>query len=195
MITSRRAPSVVALAAGAAALLLVAGLAGCTPGAPEPSPTGASTASPSASAVAPETEAPMTDVPVTPGIGLTPTANAVPLEPGDCPFDPAEFGAIVFVVTASDDTTPIELTFTSFQDGATSERTVEAVGPVVTVLQQDCGNATATGPWTFRATSPTGNDLACSSFYGGKHLASAMDYAEGDVARGASVDCSGHPGM
>ncbi|WP_394551628.1 hypothetical protein ACDF64_12225 [Agromyces sp. MMS24-JH15] len=192
MTPSRRAPSTLALAAGA--VIAAAALAGCASGA-APSPSPSVTSSPSPTAAAPETEAPDDGAPSTPGPGLAPAANAVPLEPGDCPFDPAAFGAIVFVVSADDDTTPIELTFTSFQPDALSIRTVEAVGPVVTVLQQDCGALPASEPWTFRATSATGNSLGCTVFFGGKHLKSASDYAEGDVARGVSVDCSGHPGM
>ena len=92
--------------------------------------------------------------------------------------------------------TPIELTFSAFRPDIGPEvRTVTATGPVVTVLQTNCGDPVASAPWTFTAAAQTGDGLACSSFYGGKHLASDSDFAEGDSARGASVDCSGHPGM
>ena len=95
-----------------------------------------------------------------------------------------------------DDTTPIELTYSVFRPGADPEiRTATAVGPVVTILQTNCGNQAASAPWTFTATSATGGSLACAVFYGGKLVKSTSDYAEGDVARGTAVDCTSHPGM
>ena len=97
------------------------------------------------------------------------------------------------MVTADDDITPIELTYTAFRPGADPEvRTATTTGPSVMLLQTSCGEY---GPWTFSATSATGGFLSCAVFYGGMHLKSASDYAEGDVARGTAVDCSSTPGM
>ena len=105
-------------------------------------------------------------------------------------------GVVTFVVTADDNSTPIELTYSVFRPGADPEiRTVTSVGPSVIALQTNCGNPAASAPWTFSATSATGGSLSCAVFYGGKLIKSAGDYAEGDVARGTSVDCSSHPGM
>ena len=104
--------------------------------------------------------------------------------------------ALVFVVTADDDSTPIEITYSAFRPGEDPEvRTTTAVGPAVSLLQSNCGNQAASAPWTFTAASATGGSLACAVFYGGKLVKSTSDYAEGDVARGTAVDCTSHPGM
>ena len=122
--------------------------------------------------------------------------NVVPAVPGDCPVDVAAPGVVTFVVTADDDSTPIELTYSAFRPDADPEiRTATSVGPSVILLQTNCGNTIASSPWTFSAVSATGGSLSCATFYGGKLLTSASDYAEGDVARGTTVDRSAHPGM
>ena len=173
----------------AAAVSLTAAflLTGCAVGSPLAGPT------PTSSASSEETPTPEPSEPASVAIpGLT----VVPHEAGDCVLDPTEFGVVSFVVTADDSTTPIELTYTVFRPGADSTmRTASVVGPVVTVLQTDCSDGVVSAPWTFIASSPTGNSLSCSMFFGGKHVSSGMDYAEGDVTRGTNVDCSGHPGM
>jgi hypothetical protein len=121
--------------------------------------------------------------------------NVVPSSPGDCAFDAGSPGAVTVILTSDDATTPIELTYSAFREGAEPEvRTVTVEGPVVVGMQSDCGSQ-GSGSWTFTAKSATGDSLGCASFYGGKLLASDSDYAEGDTARGAAVDCSGHPGM
>lgn len=101
-----------------------------------------------------------------------------------------------FIVSADDGTTPVELTYSAFRPNSEPEiRTTTAVGPSIVVLQTNCGNTTASSPWTFTATSATGGSLGCAAFYGGKLLTSDSDYAEGDTDRGTSVVCSAHPGM
>lgn len=184
--TRGRAPLVGAVAIAAAVLL-----AGCA----NDVPPSASPLAPATNPVASATATPEPEASETP-VASSRAPSVVPADPGDCEFEPDSPGAVVFVVTADDAVTPIELTFSAFRpDGGPEARTVTATGPVVTVLQTNCGDAVASAPWTFTATAPTGDGLACSSFYGGKHLASDGDFAEGDTARGASVDCSGHPGM
>ena len=183
-----RAPLVAAVAVAAALLL-----AGCSNDVPPAASPLAPATNPAASVTpTPEPAAAASDVPVT-GSGAP---SVVPAEPGDCEFEPDSPGAVVFVVTADDAVTPIELTFSAFRpDSGPEVRTVTATGPVVTVLQTNCGEPVASAPWTFTAAAQTGDGLACSSFYGGKLLVSDSDFAEGDTARGARVDCSGHPGM
>ena len=173
---------------GAGAILLtVAALAGCTAGGGTPPSESPVTSPPATSAPTPS------DAPEPPA-GAAP--NLVPAAPGDCTVDPAAPGVITFVITADDDSTPIEVTYSAFRPDSEPEiRTVTAMGPSVVVVQSNCGDAAASAPWTFTATSATGNSLGCATFYGGKLLRSASDYAEGDVGRGATVDCSGHPGM
>ena len=179
---------------GAAAIVGALALAGCAgSGGGQPaseSPTGSATSAATATADAPASEPPAA------GDGSAVALVTVPSQPGDCVYDPTVFGAVVFTVTADDATTPIELTYTVFREGAGPDvRTVTMTGPVVVSVQTDCGSQAVSSPWTFTARSATGNSLGCASFFGGKHLASDSDYAEGDVARGVSVDCSGHPGM
>lgn len=163
-------------------------LTGCTIGGPEagPAPTSAS----------PGEESPTPEPSESPSV-TNPGLTVVAHEAGDCAVDPTEFGVVTFVVTSDDSTTPIDLTYSAFQEGADADpivRTVSVVGPVVTVMQTNCGNPAASVPWTFTATSPTENSLACTMFFGGKTVKADMDYVEGE-ARDASVDCTGHPGM
>lgn len=174
------------LAAAGAVLFTLAALAGCTTtgggGTPSESPVTSSdpTTAPSESPAPPTNASP----------------NVVPAQPGDCPVDPSAPGVVTFVVTADDNSTPIEVTYSAFRPNADPDiRTVTSVGPSVVILLTNCGNATASSPWTFSATSATGGSLGCATFYGGKLLKSAGDYAEGDVARGTAVDCTAHPGM
>ncbi|WP_173921529.1 hypothetical protein [Agromyces sp. Marseille-P2726] len=175
---------------GAAAILMtLAALTAC-------SVVGAGDAS---SSVAPETSPPPATASASPSEpaesdGALP--NALPAEPGDCPLDRSAPGVVTFVVTADDDSTPIDLTYSVFRPDADPEiRSTTSVGPAVALLQTNCGNQAASAPWTFVATSATGGSLACAVFYGGKLVKSASDYAEGDVARGTAVDCTSHPGM
>jgi hypothetical protein len=176
----------------AAATLLVSSalLTGCiagTAGTPSESPVPVETPAPSAE----PTPEPGTRGDGAVAMGLT----VVPTVAGDCAVDPAEHGVVTFVVTADDDTTPIELNYTAFQPGADPViRTASAVGPVVTVMQTNCGNQAASEPWTFTATSATQGSLACTMYYGGKQVKADGYYAEGATGEG-TVDCSGHPGM
>lgn len=178
---------------GIAATTLLASsllLSGCIAGpasTPSDSPTPATTPAPSAEPTA---------TPTAPGDGAVSTGlTVVPTVDGDCAVDPAAWGVVTFVVTADDDTTPIELTYTAFQPGADPViRTASAVGPVVTVMQTNCGNQAASEPWTFTATSATQGSLACTMYYGGKQVKADGYYAEGATGEG-TVDCSGHPGM
>jgi len=185
-VTRSRAPLVGAVVVAAAVFLAACSTdmpPGASPLAPatNPAASASSTSEPDAS-----------ETPVAP----SGAPSVVPAEDGDCAFEPDSPGAVVFVVTADDAVTPIELTFSAFRPDVGPEiRTVTATGPVITVLQTNCGDPVASAPWTFTAAAGTGDGLACSSFYGGKHLVSDSDFAEGDTARGVSVDCSGHPGM
>jgi hypothetical protein len=175
---------------GAAAILVILGALTACSGA------GTGDASPS---IAPETSPPPSSASAQPSEPAMPAGdlpNPLPAEPGDCPLDRAAPGVVTFVVTADDDSTPIDLTYSVFRPGADPEiRTATSVGPAVALLQTNCGNQAASAPWTFTATSATGGSLACAVFYGGKLVKSTSDYAEGDVARGTSVDCTSHPGM
>ena len=174
----------------ALAIAVVVPLAGCATTATESEPSAEAPTSEAPESDAAETETPTEE----PGGAAAPTV--VPSEPGDCAFDAEAPGAVVLTVTADDATTPIELTYSAFREGAEPEvRTVTVTGPVVVSMQTDCGTPTATPPWTFTATSATENSLGCTSFYGGKVLVTDSDYAEGNAATGASVDCSGHPGI
>ncbi|MET0726153.1 MAG: hypothetical protein ABWY36_07360 [Leifsonia sp.] len=161
-------------------------LAGCS------APDTDAGAGPTASATPSEAPAPA------PSPSPDPTAalpGTLPVVPGDCAYDPAEL-VVLFTVTSDDDTTPIEISYSAFRPGVEPEvRTVTATGPVISILQTDCGVGAVSAPWTLTATSATGRSLGCTSFFGGKLVAHATDYAEGDVARGDSVDCTGHPGM
>ena len=175
----------------AAMLMTIAALTACsTASTSDDTPTVApetTTPSPTATETAPPSEPAATDDAL---------PNPLPAQPGDCTLDRSALGVVTFVVTADDDSTPIEITYSVFRPGADPEvRTATAVGPAVSILQTDCGNQAASAPWTFTATSATGGSLACAVFYGGKLVKSTSDYAEGDVARGATVDCTSHPGM
>ena len=174
----------------ALAIVVVVPLAGCATTSTESEPSAEAPTS-----EAPETDAAETETPTEePGGAAAPTV--VPSEPGDCAFDPEAPGAVILTVTSDDATTPIEITYSAFREGTEPEvRTVTVNGPVVVAMQTDCGTPTATPPWTFTATSATENSLGCTSFYGGKVLVTDSDYAEGNAATGASVDCSGHPGI
>ena len=122
--------------------------------------------------------------------GSAPTVVAA--QPGDKAVDRSAHGVVTFVVTADDDTTPIDLTYSVFRPGVLPEvRTATVVGPSVVLLQTDCGEY---GPWTFTATSATTGSLSCAVFFGGMHLADDMYYAEGATDAG-TVDCSATPGM
>ena len=178
---------------GIAATTLLASsllLSGCVAGpasTPSDSPLPATTPAPSAEP---------TPSPTAPADGAVATGlTVVPTVEGDCAVDPDEFGVVTFVVTANDDTTPIELTYSAFQPGGDPvTRTASAVGPVVMVMQTNCGNLTASEPWTFTATSDTRGSLACTMYFGGKQVHADGYYAEGATG-GGTVDCSGHPGM
>jgi hypothetical protein len=161
---------------------------GPTPGDPASTPSETVTAEPT------PTETPTADPAPSPSAPVAlPGANVIAAQPGDCGFDPSGERAVAFIVTGDDATTPIIVTFSAFRvDGDPELRTVTSVGPTVLVLQSSCGNPVP--PWTFTATSATENSLGCASFYGGKLLRSDNDYAEGDIVRGTSVDCSGYPG-
>lgn len=175
----------------ALAIALAVPLAGCAPTATESQPSAEAPTS-----EAPETDAAETEAATEEAESATSGPTVVPSEPGDCAFDPDAPGAVVLTVTSDDATTPIEVTYSAFREGAEPEvRTVTVTGPVVVAMQTDCGTPTATPPWTFTATSATENSLGCTSFFGGKVLVTDSDYAEGDAATGASVDCSGHPGI
>ena len=176
------------LAGAGAVLLTLAALTGCTPTGGGGTPSEIPVTTPD-----PTTEPSPSASPEPPADALP---NVVPAQPGDCPVDPSAHGVVTFVVTADDNSTPIDVTYSAFRPGADPEiRTVTTVGPSVVVLLSNCGNQAASAPWTFSATSATGGSLSCAAFYGGKLLKSAGDYAEGDVARGTSVDCTAHPGM
>ena len=150
-----------------------------------PPTTTAPTTTPSTPSAAPQPPA------ASPATGLT----VVPTVDGDCPADPSSPGVVTFVVTADDDTTPIELSYSAFQPGGDPVvRTASAVGPVVMVMQSNCGSTTASEPWTFTATSTTPGSLSCDMYYGGKHVSADAAYAEGSTEP-STVDCSGHPGM
>jgi hypothetical protein len=185
-----RGPAPLVGAAAVAAAMLLAGCANSVPPAASPlapatNPVASATPSPTPESDASESPVAGSDAP-----------SVVPAEPGDCELEPDSPGAVLFVVTADDAVTPIELTYSAFRpDGTPEIRTATATGPVVTVLQTNCGDPVASAPWTFTAAAQTGDGLACASFYGGKHLVSDSDFAEGDAAAGVSVDCSGHPGM
>lgn len=172
----------------AAMLMTLATLTACAAGGGDAGPS-----------IAPETSPPPTETTPPPSEPTAPDAalpDTVPAEPGDCAVDRGALGVVTFVVTADDDSTPIELTYSVFRPDADPEiRTATTVGPAVTILQTNCGNQAASAPWTFTASSATGGSLACAVFYGGKLVKSTSDYAEGDVARGATVDCTSHPGM
>ena len=61
---------------------------------------------------------------------------APPAEPGDCPLDRSALGVVTFIVTADDDSTPIELTYSVFRPDSDPEiRSATSVGPAVTILQ------------------------------------------------------------
>lgn len=156
------------------------------------------TAPPSA---APDTTAPTTTASSTPtapqpaAASPAPGLTVVPTVDGDCPADPSSPGVVTFVVAADDDTTPIELSYSAFHPGGDPVvRTASAVGPVVMVMQSNCGSTTASDPWTFTATSTTPGSLSCDMYYGGKHVSADAAYAEGSTEP-STVDCSGHPGM
>jgi hypothetical protein len=177
---------------GAAILMTVAALTACSAaGTGDESPSIAPETSPPSTASAPPSEPP--SEPAEPAGALP---DPLPAEPGDCPLDRSALGVVTFVVTADDDSTPIDLTYSVFRPDADPEiRTTTSVGPAVALLQTNCGNQAASEPWTFTATSATGGSLACAVFYGGKLVKSSSDYAEGDVERGTAVDCTSHPGM
>ncbi|MFE6965398.1 hypothetical protein ACFVAJ_09805 [Agromyces sp. NPDC057679] len=127
------------------------------------------------------------------GTLAAPGLTVVPTVDGDCPADPSEFGVVTLVVTTNDDTTPIEIEYTAFRPGADPVvRTTQAVGPVVVLMQSDCGTQTASEPWTFTASAS--DSLSCTMTFGSKRVASDDYYAEGSTDE-ATVDCSGHPGM
>jgi hypothetical protein len=176
------------LSGAAAILMTLTALTAC-------SVAGTGDASPS---IAPETTPPpsASAPPSEPAVPTGALPKPLPAEPGDCPLDPSALGVVTFIVTADDDSTPIDLTYSVFRPDADPEiRTTTSVGPAVALLQTNCGNQAASEPWTFMATSATGGSLACAVFYGGKLVKSTSDYAEGDVARGTAVDCTSHPGM
>ena len=177
------------LLAGAGAILLTfAALTGCTPAGG--TPPDASEAPVTSSPPAPQSTAPTPTETADPLAGAAPTAVAA--QPGDCAVDRSALGVVTFVVTADDDTTPIELSYSAFRPGVLPEvRTATVVGPSVVMLQTDCGEY---GAWTFSATSPTTNSLSCGLFFGGLHLAHDTYYAEG-TTDGGTVDCSVTPGM
>lgn len=115
--------------------------------------------------------------------------------PTDCKLDTAAAGVVTFIVTADDNSTPIDLAYTVFQQDREPEiRTATSKGPSVVVLQSNCGSTTSASPWTFKATSLTGGSLGCATFYGGKLLASTSTFSEGEAGSETSVDCSAHPG-
>lgn len=176
-----------AILAAGAILTTLAALTACAP----------TDVGPSATSAAPATTPPTDTVTTTSTASAAPGAfelpNTVAAQAGDCPLDPSAFGMVTFVVTADDDVTPIELTYTAFRPGLDPEvRTATTSGPAVMVLETDCGEY---APWTFSATSATSGSLSCALFFGGMHLKSVSDYAEGDAVRGTSVDCSATPGM
>ncbi|MGX5695674.1 hypothetical protein ACWKWP_05695 [Agromyces soli] len=184
--SKRRLMFVATVALTAAALM-----AGCSSGDANPPGT---TAPPPGATTTPTATAGPSPAPAqaaAPAPGLT----VVPIADGDCPVDPSAPGVVTFVVTADDDTTPIELSYSAFRpESDPVVRTTSAVGPVVVVMQSNCGNQTASTPWTFTATSATPGSLACDMYYGGKHVAAGTAYAEGSTEP-STVDCSGHPGM
>jgi hypothetical protein len=177
------------LLAGAGAILLtLAALTGCTPA----GGTGraASEAPVTSSPPAPHSTAPTPTETADPLAGAAP--NLVPTRPGDCAVDRGAHGVVTFVVTADDDTTPIDVTYSAFRPGVLPEvRTATVVGPSVVMLQTDCGEY---GAWTFTAASATTGSLSCGLFFGGMHLAHERYYAEG-ATDGGTVDCSVTPGM
>ncbi|MFF2388127.1 hypothetical protein [Agromyces sp. NPDC058104] len=167
----------------AAAVLLT----GCTAA----GPVTAETTPPTVTASPSPTPTPTPDA----GTGslAAPGLTVVPTVDGDCRADPSEFGVVTLVVTTDDDTTPIEIEYTAFRPGADPVvRTTEAVGPVVVLMQSDCGTQTASAPWTFTASAS--DSLSCTMTFGSKRVASDDYYAEGSTDE-ATVDCSGHPGM
>ncbi len=176
------------LSGAAAILMTLTALTAC-------SVAGTGDASPS---IAPETTPPpsASAPPSEPAVPTGALPKPLPAEPGDCPLDPSALGVVTFIVTADDDSTPIDLTYSVFRPDADPEiRTTTSVGPAVALLQTNCGNQAASEPWTFMATSATGGSLACAVVYGGNLVKSTSDYAEGVVARGTAVDCTSHPGM
>jgi hypothetical protein len=154
--------------------------------------------SPTVATVAPTTTPPA-DLPTpTP----TPTPSAEPTSelprvvlpaPGDCPL---EGRLVTFIVTADDDTTPIEITYPGFTPAAAAPeaRTVTAFGPVVTVLQHHCVSGPESEPWPFTASRASGDYLGCAVFFGGMLIRTGSDYTEG-ATRELRVDCTSHPGM
>jgi hypothetical protein len=177
------------LLAGAGAILLtLAAFTGCTfAGGTTPSASDAPVTSPPP---APPAATPAPTDGADPLAGAAPTAVAA--QPGDCAVDRSAHGVVTFVVTADDDTTPIELSYSAFRPGVLPEvRTATVVGPSVVMLQTDCGEY---GAWTFSATSPTTSSLSCGLFFGGMHLAHDTYFAEG-ATDGGTVDCSVTPGM
>ena len=179
------ANSAVALAAVA---LLSSLLTGCTA---DSSP---STGQDPASAPAPATTPPPeTSTPTATPEPISDVPHVVLPAEGDCTLD----GRVVtFVVTADDDTVPIEITYPGFTpaSAAPEARTMTAVGPVVTVLQRPCNSGPESEPWPFTASRASGDHLACAVFFGGMPIRQDGDYAEG-ADRELSVDCTSHPGM
>ncbi|QAY72237.1 hypothetical protein ET445_01670 [Agromyces protaetiae] len=180
------------LLALAGAALLVTSLSACIT---IEAPAGGDAAPETTSAPSPSEPPTTTPAPDEPVVGAP---NTIAFEDGDCGYDPdaGALSMVAFVITADDSVTPVELTYSVFVPGSDPVvRKTESVGPVITVIQTECGSGVASAPWTFTATSPSGGSLGCVSSFGGKILRTASDYAEGDTARGVSVDCSGHPGM
>lgn len=152
----------------------------------------------------PTTEAPTTTPPAeAPSPSPTPEpepASTLPVvvEPaaGDCQLDPSDY-VVTFVVTADNDSAPIEITYPGFALGADAPeaRSMTVVGPVVTVLgNSSCSSGPESEPWPFTATSSADGSLSCAAFFGGKRINGESDYLEG-ADRDLSVDCTSHPGM
>lgn len=183
-----------AVALAAAAVLSSSLLTGCSADASwfaDPFPA---TASP-APTTTPPAEPPTPTPTPPPSAGPSSELPTVVLpEPGDCELEGRP--VVTYLVTADDDSVPIEITYPAFTPDAAAPqaRTITAVGPVVTVLQRHCTSGPESEPWPFTATRASGDHLGCAVFFGGMLIRTGSDYTEG-ADRELHVDCTSHPGM
>jgi glycopeptide antibiotics resistance protein len=118
---------------------------------------------------------------------------APPVE-GDCgPGDgPTPGLAASYTVLTTDATTPVTVTYSSFdRDGTISTRSESVTGPVVVRVSYPCTAVAARSVWMLRVTAPDGGvQVGCALAYG--HAVVRTDSPADST--GGTADCSGNPG-
>jgi len=142
-----------------------------------------------------------TGVPSTPAASVTPTKSGPTASPspteaplaGTCgPADGASPGlATSYTVLTSDSTTPVTMTYMTFnKDGTLGHKTETVTGPVVTRIGYPCTDAAASAIWTFTVQAPAGSDVGCVLAFG-----DAVDKTDSPADTGrTTMDCSSNPG-